>query len=104
MPGETIDIPTADGTADAYLARPAGEVKGAPVLFVMDAFGLRPRIEEMADRVADHGHVVLAPNVFYRAGRAPVAPMPDPGDPDGRTRFFEAVRPLMEALGPDEAA
>jgi len=27
--------------------------------------GLRPRIEEMADRIAAQGYVVLAPNVFY---------------------------------------
>jgi carboxymethylenebutenolidase len=39
----------------------------------MDAYGLRPQIERMADRIAARGLVVLAPNDFYRAGRAPVA-------------------------------
>ena len=38
----------------------------------MDAFGLRPQIEQMADRIAADGYVVLAPNVFYRPARAPV--------------------------------
>lgn len=37
----------------------------------MDAFGLRPRIERMADRIAEHGRVVLAPNVLYRSGLLP---------------------------------
>jgi len=71
MSSETIGVPTADGVADAYLTRPDDEPRGG-VLLIMDAFGLRPQIERMADRIADRGFVVLAPNVFYRAGRAPV--------------------------------
>jgi len=71
MKGEMVDITTQDGVADAYLSRPPGQVGSHPgVLFIMDAFGLRPRIEEMVDRIAARGFVVLAPNVLYRAGRA----------------------------------
>src|SRR5947209_17251275 len=100
MSGSTIDIQTPDGTADAYLAMPdSGEPKGG-VLFLIDAFGLRPQIEQMADRIAAQGYVVLAPNVFYRAGRAPVLDMPDLSDLDNRAAFFGQVRPLMEALTP----
>src|SRR4051812_31402229 len=98
-----VEITTPDGVADAYLIRPDGDPRGG-VLFVMDAFGLRPRIEEMANRIADAGYVVLAPNVFYRAGRDPLPPMPDPEDPDARGAFFAQVRPLMEQLGPEAAA
>jgi carboxymethylenebutenolidase len=71
------------------------------VLFVMDAYGLRPTIEEMVDRIAADGYVVLAPNVFYRAGRAPVLPMPDVTDPEQRARFFQSLRPMMDQLTPD---
>jgi carboxymethylenebutenolidase len=74
------------------------------VLFIMDAFGLRPRIEEMADRIAARGYVVLAPNVFYRAGRAPVLAHPDFAEPGARERFFGAVRPLMDQLTPERIA
>jgi carboxymethylenebutenolidase len=70
MNGEMVDISTRDGVADAYLSRPPGQDGSHPgVLFIMDAFGLRPRIEEMVDRIAARGFVVLAPNVLYRAGR-----------------------------------
>jgi carboxymethylenebutenolidase len=104
MPGETVEIETPDGTADAYLARPEGSGEHRGVLFVMDAIGLRPRIEEMADRIAGEGYVVLAPNVFYRAGRAPVLPLPDFTDPDNRGGFMAAVRPLIEQQTPEAAA
>jgi carboxymethylenebutenolidase len=96
-----IDVQTPDGTADAYLALPAGNERPAHgLLFLMDAFGLRPRIEEMADRIAARGFAVLAPNLFYRAGRAPLFEMPDLTDPDNRAAFFGKIRPLMDALTP----
>jgi carboxymethylenebutenolidase len=72
MNGSTIDVATPDGVADCYLSKPAGDGVHPGVLFMIDAIGLRPRIEEMADRIAAQGYVVLAPNVFYRAGRAPL--------------------------------
>ncbi len=99
--GETIDVNTADGVADSYLARP-GDGRAHPgVLFLIDAFGLRPQIERMADRVAAMGYVVLAPNVFYRAGRAPVVSLDGLGDPERRGEVFGRVMPLMRALTPE---
>jgi carboxymethylenebutenolidase len=89
--------------ADAYLARPEGDARGG-VLFLMDGFGLRPAIAEIADRIASGGYVVVAPNVFYRAGRSPVLPMPDLTDSEQRASFFQSVRPLMDELTPDRVA
>jgi carboxymethylenebutenolidase len=103
MTGTTVDIAAPDGVADAYVARPDAGVHPG-VLFIMDAYGLRPTIEEMADRIAADGYVVLAPNVFYRAGRSPVLPMPDLSDPDQRKSFFQSVRPSIEELTPDRLA
>jgi carboxymethylenebutenolidase len=104
MPGSTIEVKTADGVADAYLANPDGNGSHPAVLFVMDAIGLRPRIEEMADRIAEHGYLVLAPNFFYRHGRAPVVPMPDFTDPDARSQFMQSIRPMIMELTPEAAA
>jgi carboxymethylenebutenolidase len=101
MAGEMIDITTPDGVADAYLAR-AAEERRPGVLLVMDAFGLRPQIERMADRIAAAGFVVLAPNVFYRAGRAPVVPLDGIGDPAQREAVFGRVMPLVRALTPEQ--
>jgi carboxymethylenebutenolidase len=100
MPVQSVDITTPDGIADAYLARP-DERPHPGVLFIMDAFGLRPTIGEMIDRIAADGYVVLAPNVFYRAGRAPLLPMPDLSDPEQRAGFFQSLRPMIDQLTPD---
>lgn len=89
MPDD-VEVPVGGGVADAYFA--AGGDRGH-VLFIMDAIGLRPRIAEMVDQVAAQGFTVLAPNLFWRAGRAPVLPLPDIGDPDSRAAFVAAVKP-----------
>jgi carboxymethylenebutenolidase len=100
--GEQVEIKTEDGLADGYLARPADDDGRRPgVLLLVDAFGLRPQIEQMADRISQHGYVVLAPNVFYRHGRAPVLPMPDLDDPAERAPFMEKLRPMMQQLTPE---
>jgi len=104
MRSSNVDIQTPDGIADAYLSRPDEGERHPGVLFLMDAYGLRPRIDEMADRIAEHGYAVLAPNVFYRAGRTPVLPFPDMSSEDARAEFFAAVRPLMAELTPERLA
>lgn len=103
MNSSTVDITTADGIANAYLSRPDDDPHPG-VIFIMDAFGLRPTIDEMVDRIAADGYIVLAPNVFYRAGRSPVPPVPDFSDPEERTRRFQSLRPMMEELTPERLA
>jgi carboxymethylenebutenolidase len=97
---ETVEIEAADGVADAYLARPDGEPRRA-VLFIMDAFGLRPAIEEMVDRIAASGSVVLAPNVFYRGGRSPLL---SAEEIEAREAAFVKILPLIEQLTPERIA
>jgi carboxymethylenebutenolidase len=100
----TLDITTPDGTSDAYLSRPAtGTHPG--VLVFMDAIGLRPRIEEMADRIAERGYTVLVPNLFYRAGRAPVIPnIVERLQGEDRAAVFGELGPLITSLTPEVAA
>ena len=97
----TIDIDMPDGVADAYLARPDDDERHPGVLLVVDAYGLRPQIEQMADRIAERGFVVLAPNVFYRHGRAPVISLEGIDDPDRRDEVLGRVMPLVRGLAPE---
>jgi carboxymethylenebutenolidase len=103
MSSEMIDIETQDGVADAYVSRPDSDRRPA-VLLLMDAFGLRPQIELMADRIAGEGFVVLAPNLFYRAGRSPVLPTADLEDPEQRGELFQKIMPLMGELTDERMA
>lgn len=93
-----IDIQTADGVADAYVTQPDdGNHPG--VLLFMDAIGLRPRIEDMADRIAGWGYVVLAPNLFYRSGpAADLAPHTDMMIPENREAFFGEAMARIKGL------
>ncbi|MFF5176491.1 dienelactone hydrolase family protein [Micromonospora sp. NPDC000316] len=97
----TVDIPTNDGVADACLTRPDGDEPFPAVLLYMDAFGPRPRLVEMAERIAAQGYLVLTPNLLYRGGRAPLVDLSDLGDPDQRGAIFEKVMPLIRALTPE---
>ena len=98
--GMPVDIPTRDGTADAYLAHPEGTGPLPAVLLYMDAFGLRPHLKTMADRLASAGYTVLVPNVFYRQGRAPVIDLPDFVDPAQRPELFQQLGPIVQSLTP----
>lgn len=99
-----IDVATPDGVADCYLTRPEDDGAHPGVLFVIDAIGLRPQIKKMADRIAARGYVVLAPNIFYRAGRAPLWPDVNLADPDARAEFMKTIGPLSAALTPAAVA
>jgi carboxymethylenebutenolidase len=99
----TVEIQTRDGVADGFVAAPADGAQHPAVLFYMDAFGPRPRLEEMAGRLAEHGYVVLVPNVFYRHGPAPVVDTSDLKDPDARAGKFSTLKPMIDALTPDKA-
>jgi carboxymethylenebutenolidase len=97
---ETTEIQLPGGeVAEAYVARPAGDGDHPGVLFFMDAIGLRPRIADMCQRIADWGYVVLAPNVFHRDGRAEdLAPKVDLTQPGERDAFFAGAMPRVRAL------
>ncbi|GGX96149.1 dienelactone hydrolase family protein [Streptomyces anandii] len=98
--GEAVEIPTGDGTADAYLASPSDGAAHPGVLLYQDAFGLRPHLRSMADRIAAAGHTVLVPNVFYRHGRAPVVELPEFIDLSERPDVFARVAPLIQSHTP----
>ncbi|MFJ3789956.1 dienelactone hydrolase family protein [Kitasatospora sp. NPDC090091] len=102
--GTSVDITTSDGTADAYLVRPDDGLAHPGVLFYMSAFGIRPALRAMADRIAAGGYTVLMPNVLYRHGRTPIIELPEPPapiDPAADPTLFRRLSPMIEALTPE---
>lgn len=87
-----IDIQTMDGTAVAALFGGGGRARAGIILY-MDAFGPRPALYSMAERLAGEGYAVLVPDLLYR--NAPYGPF------DAKTAFVEekSKETLMGLLG-----
>ncbi len=68
MTMESVSIRTRDGECPANVFTPVGGGRHPAVIFFMDGLGIRPALLEMGQRLADHGYVVLVPDLFYRAG------------------------------------
>lgn len=97
MPTKTLQIPTADGQADAFAAFPVHGEQHPGVLLYADGFGIRPVLREMARELAGHGYYVLVPNFFYRHGPAPVIELPEHIGEEARPAVFAQLMPLIEA-------
>ena len=97
MPTKTLQIPTADGHADAFAAFPDRGERHPGVLMYADAFGIRPVLREMACELAGHGYYVLVPNFFYRHGPAPLIELPEHIGEEVRSAVVAQLMPLIEA-------
>ncbi|MFC6879034.1 MULTISPECIES: dienelactone hydrolase family protein [Actinomadura] len=83
----TVD--TADGPMRVYAARPA-EPNGSAVVVLQEAFGVNDHIQDVARRLAERGHLALAPDLFHRNGVGTL----------GYEQHAEAM-PLIGAIGAD---
>lgn len=64
-----IDLPAADGRMDAFVTHPDEGGPFAAVVVLMDIWGLREELFDVARRVATVGYHVTVPNFFYRRGK-----------------------------------
>ncbi|MFI1168812.1 dienelactone hydrolase family protein [Streptomyces sp. NPDC020801] len=92
-----LQIPTADGQADAFAAFPDHGERHPGVLMYADGFGIRPVLREMARELAGHGYYVLVPNLFYRHGPAPLIELPEHIGEEVRPAVIARLMPLIEA-------
>src|SRR4051794_3410710 len=99
----SVDIAMPDGTADAYLVHPVDGEPHKGILLDMDVPGIRPALKVIADRIAAAGYTVLAPNLFYRNGRAPVVRLPEVIDPFSNPEQFAPLFPIMRSYTPGQA-
>jgi carboxymethylenebutenolidase len=95
-----LDIKTTDGACDSYVSFPNDDSPHPAVLLMMDAFGLRRYLYEMADTLAEQGFYVLAPNLFYRMKRSPMVEMPFPLNMEELQTARGMFGPLMQKFTP----
>ena len=94
-----VVVKTADGNADAALFYPTGKGKWPAVLMWPDILGLRPVFREMGRRLAAQGYVVLVPNPYYRAQKAPIVTGPfDFNDQQAMKRISEFRSGLTDEM------
>lgn len=94
-------IATADGECPTFVLTPEGDDGPWPaILFYMDAGGIRPAMVAMAQRLADAGHLVLLPDLYYRHG--PYGPLVPEEVFAGDVGAI--LGPLMASTGPERAA
>ena len=86
-----VQLPVADGTTmQAYTSIPAhGKSPFPGLILFQEAFGVNHHIRKLADRFADEGYFVIAPELFHRSGK--------PGIEIDYTDFPSAM-PHMKAL------
>lgn len=68
MNTQKFNIKTNDGTTPCLFFSEGDSGKTPAVVLYMDAFGIRPALEQMAARLATKGFRVLLPDLYYRAG------------------------------------
>ena len=86
-----VDLRTVEGTLDVYVFHPDGAGPWPAVVVYMDAFGIRPQLGEMMQRLASHGYVVALPNLYHRTPFAPFDPKQVAVEGPERARFKSMV-------------
>ena len=61
-------IRTRDGHCPVHVFTPDSAGPWPAVIVYMDAFGIRPALLQVGERLADGGYVALVPDLFYRYG------------------------------------
>jgi carboxymethylenebutenolidase len=86
----------------------AGTERNGPspaVLFLMDAYGIREELKDMARRLGTVGYYVLLPNLYYRAGRDTIYAPDVQEEGSAEHKRMRAVRtkmtipPVMDDIG-----
>src|SRR6202045_251071 len=54
---------------ETFICHPERNRRAPAVFFLMDAYGIREELKDMARRLGTVGYYVMLPNLYYRAGR-----------------------------------
>jgi carboxymethylenebutenolidase len=65
---QNVTVTTKHGRMRAFAACPDGVGPFPPVIFYMDAPGIREELRNMARRIAKEGYFCLLPDMYYRLG------------------------------------
>jgi carboxymethylenebutenolidase len=97
-----LDIKTKDGVCDSFIVYPDDQKPHPAVIMIMDGFGPRAHLYQMARTISSKGFYVLLPNMFYRVRRAPIIEMKLPLRPEDMPELFKnKLMPLLQGYDPE---
>ena len=94
---------TTVGDLPAYRAVPAGDGPWPALVLVHEVFGLDDEMKRHADRLAEMGYVVLAPDLLSRGRRVVCLAQTMTALRKGRGQAFDDLESAREALLADPA-
>ena len=62
----TVQLNTADGKMDAYVAQPKDSGNYPGIVVIQEAFGVNDHIKKVTERIAAEGYVAIAPDIYHR--------------------------------------
>lgn len=89
-----------EGVCECHELSKEGPGPFPPVLLMMDAFGVRPSLLDLAQLIADEGFTVLVPNTFYRDHALPLTEYPVKFTKDQAAQFLGIAKVYMSHLTP----
>lgn len=95
-----ITLTGANKEFPAYIARPSGEVKGG-LIVIHEVWGLVDHTKSVADRFAEQGYLVIAPNLLDMLGLSPKTAQELQEalfDPERRNQVQPRLRELMTPM------
>jgi carboxymethylenebutenolidase len=99
MSAKRVDLKSDDGVLDVHVSTPdTGAGPWPAVVLYMDAFGIRPDLVAMGQRLASHGYVVAVPNLYYRTPFQPFAPNVVATEGPERERFKGMIASINQAM------
>ncbi|MES2405632.1 MAG: dienelactone hydrolase family protein [Pseudomonadota bacterium] len=100
MKHEEVSIRTRNGQCPVHVFTPDDAGPWPAIIVYMDAFGIRPALMQVGERIAEGGYLALVPDLFYRYGAY------GPLDPKAAFAgdFRATVGPMTSTTGNAKAA
>lgn len=99
---QTVDIETKDGVCSTFIVHADRGSPHPPILFLMDAPGIREELRDMARRLASAGYYVVLPNMYYRSGVMELGAVDSSPSSAWMTRMFALMNSINIPLVMDD--
>ena len=94
---ETVQVRTDAGMCPLHISTPANGENLPAIIMFMDAYGIRPAMFELSEKLASAGYCVALPDLYYRIGWSAKDAEGLFEIPEKREFFMKSVMPTISA-------